>query len=77
MMVHSWNTAAVIVRVVDNESGRERFLDPYEWTLNDRWSKHGDMCVQYAKCAEKNLNHILSKQPNKPKLRLRPISVLF
>lgn len=58
MMVHSWNTAAVVVKVVDNDSGQERFLDPYEWTQNDRWSKHGDMCVQFAQCAERNLKHI-------------------
>ncbi|KAJ9579946.1 hypothetical protein L9F63_004419, partial [Diploptera punctata] len=28
MMVHSWDTVLVLVKVVDNESGKEHFLDP-------------------------------------------------
>lgn len=28
MMVHSWDTTVVVVRVVDNGTGEEHFLDP-------------------------------------------------
>ncbi|KAJ8985486.1 hypothetical protein NQ317_015025 [Molorchus minor] len=55
MMVHSWDTILVVVKVVDNESGREYFIDADAWTLNDRWNKHADMCVQYAQCLKRNL----------------------
>ncbi|KAJ3643909.1 hypothetical protein Zmor_026591 [Zophobas morio] len=55
MMVHSWNTALVVIKVVDNNSGEEFFLDPEAWTQNDRWTKHADMCLQYAHCLKNNL----------------------
>lgn len=55
MMVHSWDTSLVMVKVVDNNSGKEWFLDPEAWTQNDRWNKHADMCVQYAQCLKKNV----------------------
>lgn len=55
MMVHSWDTVAVVTKVVDNKTGRQHFLDPGAWTQNDRWSKHADMCVQYAQCLRDNL----------------------
>ncbi|XP_060517290.1 vitamin K-dependent gamma-carboxylase isoform X2 [Cylas formicarius] len=55
MMVHSWDTVLVTVRVVDNESQREHFLNSHAWTLNDRWNKHADMSVQYAHCVRDNL----------------------
>ncbi|GJQ87061.1 GC [Trypoxylus dichotomus] len=55
MMIHSWDTVLVVVRVVDNLSGREHFLDPGAWTQNNRWTKHADMTVQYAHCLKRNL----------------------
>ncbi|CAH1954165.1 unnamed protein product [Acanthoscelides obtectus] len=55
MMVHSWDTIQVVVRVVDNEFGEQFFIDPDAWTQNDRWNKHADMCVQYANCLKRNL----------------------
>ncbi|XP_018566321.1 vitamin K-dependent gamma-carboxylase [Anoplophora glabripennis] len=55
MMVHSWDTILVVVKVVDNDSGREHFVDAGAWTQNDRWNKHADMCVQYAHCLKGNL----------------------
>jgi vitamin K-dependent gamma-carboxylase len=55
MMVHSWDTNLVVVKVVDNNSGGEYFLDPEAWTQNERWTKHADMCVQYAQCLKRNL----------------------
>ncbi|XP_017784728.1 PREDICTED: vitamin K-dependent gamma-carboxylase isoform X2 [Nicrophorus vespilloides] len=62
MMVHSWDTTLVVVRIVDNKSGKEHFLDPSAWTHNDRWSKHADMCVQYAHCLKNNLLTEISKR---------------
>ncbi|KAK5646093.1 hypothetical protein RI129_004557 [Pyrocoelia pectoralis] len=58
MMVHSWNTALVVIRIVDNDSKKEYFMDPEVWTQNQRWNKHADMCLQYAQCLQKNLNQI-------------------
>lgn len=55
MMVHAWDTVLVVVKVVDNKSGQEHFLDPEAWAPNGRWSKHADMCVQYAECVKRNL----------------------
>lgn len=55
MMIHGWDTNLVVVKVVDNNSGQEHFLDSSAWTLNDRWSKHADMCMQYAQCVKNNL----------------------
>lgn len=54
-MVHSWDTILVVIKVVDNNSGNEHFLDPQAWTQTERWNKHGDMCVQYAHCLKNNL----------------------
>ncbi|XP_060801297.1 vitamin K-dependent gamma-carboxylase isoform X1 [Amyelois transitella] len=55
MMVHTWDTHSIIVKVVDNERKSEFFVDPTSYTLNDRWTRHGDMVYQYAKCLKENL----------------------
>lgn len=55
MMIHSWDTVLVVVRVVDNLTGEEHFLDPGAWTQNNRWTNHADMSMQYAQCLQKNL----------------------
>lgn len=55
MMVHSWNTVLVAVKIVDNKSGNENYLDTNAWVDNKRWSKHADMTLQYAQCIKKNL----------------------
>lgn len=55
MMIHSWNTILVVVKVVDHDTGVESFIDAEAWVQNDRWSKHGDMMVQYAGCVRDNL----------------------
>nr|XP_022908134.1 vitamin K-dependent gamma-carboxylase isoform X1 [Onthophagus taurus]XP_022908135.1 vitamin K-dependent gamma-carboxylase isoform X1 [Onthophagus taurus]XP_022908136.1 vitamin K-dependent gamma-carboxylase isoform X1 [Onthophagus taurus] len=67
MMVHSWDTILVVVKVVDNRTGKEHFLDPSAWTTNNRWNKHADMVVQYAECLQKNLLTELHEQSLKPK----------
>ncbi|KAF5296809.1 hypothetical protein FQA39_LY12327 [Lamprigera yunnana] len=55
MMVHSWDSALVVLRVADNSNQKEYFIDPDVWTQNQRWNKYGDMCVQYAECLKNNL----------------------
>lgn len=52
MMVHAWDTSLIVIKVRDNESKEEHYLDPGIWTPNDRWAKHGDMVRQYAFCIE-------------------------
>lgn len=54
-MIHSWDTVLVVVRVVDNLTGKEHFLDPTAWVQNNRWTKHADMTMQYAHCLRNNL----------------------
>ncbi|KAK6637526.1 hypothetical protein RUM44_007948 [Polyplax serrata] len=56
MMVQNWNSNLIVVKVVDNESREEFFIDPEAWVGNTRYSKHGDMLIQYAKCLKRNLN---------------------
>lgn len=50
MMVHVWDTVLVVIRVHDNVSNEDRYLDPSAWVQTNRWEKHGDMAVQYASC---------------------------
>ncbi|XP_046392645.1 vitamin K-dependent gamma-carboxylase [Ischnura elegans] len=50
MMVHSWDTILVVVKIVDKNTGTEHFLDPEAWVQTDRWTKHADMAVQYVSC---------------------------
>lgn len=79
-MVHSWDTVLVVAKIVDNESGQVHFLDPGAFVQNERWSKHADMCVQYAQCIK---NIILQDLNGKYTflfffhLRLRCVSVRF
>ncbi|KAJ8680661.1 hypothetical protein QAD02_016448 [Eretmocerus hayati] len=58
MMVHAWDTILIVVRIRDNKSQKDYFLDPETWTLNDRWAKHGDMVRQYAHCIKENLQKL-------------------
>ncbi|XP_006616444.1 vitamin K-dependent gamma-carboxylase [Apis dorsata] len=55
MMVHVWDTVLVVVKVHDNASNEDRYLDPTAWVQSNRWEKHGDMLVQYASCLKENL----------------------
>lgn len=54
-MVHSWDTVAVVVKVVDNDINEDYFVDPAAFTFNGRWNKHADMCLQYAHCLKENV----------------------
>ncbi|KAF3429627.1 hypothetical protein E2986_13900 [Frieseomelitta varia] len=47
MMVHVWDTVLVVIRIHDNVSNEDRYLDPTAWVQTNRWEKHGDMAVQY------------------------------
>ncbi|XP_035428723.2 vitamin K-dependent gamma-carboxylase [Spodoptera frugiperda] len=58
MMVHTWDVSTVIVKVVDNDSKEMMYIDPQMYTLNDRWSRHGDMVYQYARCLKNNLDKV-------------------
>ncbi|CAH2075573.1 unnamed protein product, partial [Iphiclides podalirius] len=55
MMVHTWDVHSVVVKVVDNDGPSELFVDPYHFTPNGRWTRHGDMVHQYARCLKENL----------------------
>ncbi|KAK2580809.1 hypothetical protein KPH14_011543 [Odynerus spinipes] len=55
MMVHTWDTILVVIRVHDNENNEDRYLDPDTWVQGDRWVKHGDMARQYAFCLKDNI----------------------
>ncbi|XP_058795770.1 vitamin K-dependent gamma-carboxylase isoform X2 [Phymastichus coffea] len=64
MMIHAWDTSLVVIKVRDNESKKERYLEPGIWTLNDRWVKHGDMVRQYAFCIQDNLEKMKVRSPH-------------
>ncbi|CAL7951877.1 unnamed protein product [Xylocopa violacea] len=55
MMVHVWDTILVVIKVHDNVSNEDRYLDPKAWVQSNRWEKHGDMVRQYAFCLKDNL----------------------
>ncbi|XP_015126755.1 vitamin K-dependent gamma-carboxylase [Diachasma alloeum] len=55
MMVHNWDTILVVVRVHDNESNEDHFVDPQAWVQNEKWSKHPDMVIQYSQCLKSQL----------------------
>uniref|UniRef100_A0A2A4ISY8 HTTM-like domain-containing protein n=1 Tax=Heliothis virescens TaxID=7102 RepID=A0A2A4ISY8_HELVI len=66
MMVHTWDFSSVIVKVVDNERQEEIYIDPEMFTLNDRWSKHGDMLLQYAHCLKNNIERMKATKLHSP-----------
>lgn len=54
-MVHTWDMDSVVVKVVDNENNIEFYVEPHHFTPNERWSRHGDMVHQYARCIKNNM----------------------
>uniref|UniRef100_A0A182M8H7 HTTM-like domain-containing protein n=1 Tax=Anopheles culicifacies TaxID=139723 RepID=A0A182M8H7_9DIPT len=56
MMVHAWDTIMIGIRVVDRQDpARVHYVEPFAFTDNDRWTKHADMAVQFARCIERNI----------------------
>ncbi|CAG9560729.1 unnamed protein product [Danaus chrysippus] len=56
MMVHTWDLETVVIKVVDNTNKREFYIDPYANSPNDRWTRHGDMVHQYARCLKEKMS---------------------
>ncbi|KAJ8733012.1 hypothetical protein PYW07_015611 [Mythimna separata] len=76
MMVHTWDISSVIVKIVDNDRNEEMYIDPEMYTLNDRWSRHGDMVLQYAHCLKNNLDRSMEAGwSNKWKVLMTNMSV--
>lgn len=61
MMVHTWDVSSIVVKVVDNDNNEEVYINPETYTLNNRWSRHGDMVLQYAQCLKNNLEKSMGK----------------
>ncbi|KAM7437124.1 hypothetical protein ABFA07_013196 [Porites harrisoni] len=58
MMVHSWSTQHVRVKVVDQVSGEVTFIRPTAWLREGRmrrWNSHPDMIKQYVNCMAEKL----------------------
>ncbi|KAF7997630.1 hypothetical protein HCN44_006201 [Aphidius gifuensis] len=55
MMLHSWDPILIVVRVHDNKNNEDHFIDSQAWVPNDRWTRHGDMVIQYGQCLKKNI----------------------
>ncbi|KFB48638.1 AGAP006363-PA-like protein [Anopheles sinensis] len=63
MMVHAWDTVMIGIRVVDlQDPERVHYVEPYAFTDNDRWTKHADMAVQFARCIERNIQKEASRE---------------
>uniref|UniRef100_A0A182YR33 HTTM-like domain-containing protein n=1 Tax=Anopheles stephensi TaxID=30069 RepID=A0A182YR33_ANOST len=64
MMVHAWDTIMIGIRVVDrHDPERMHYVEPFAFVDNDRWTKHADMAVQFARCIERNIQQEASKLP--------------
>lgn len=75
-MVHTWEIESVIVKVVDNKNKKEFYVDPYIYSPNDRWTRHGDMVYQYARCLKDNIiKKIKEKDSNRGKGISEDISI--
>uniref|UniRef100_A0A1B0CNL9 Vitamin K-dependent gamma-carboxylase n=1 Tax=Lutzomyia longipalpis TaxID=7200 RepID=A0A1B0CNL9_LUTLO len=55
MMVHSWDTVLISIKVVDKKNNHTLYVEPYAFSETDRWTKHADMALQYAECVHRNL----------------------
>lgn len=53
--MHAWDTVLIVVKIVENDTGKEYYIDPSALAQNDRWSKHADMCYQLARCLKLQL----------------------
>lgn len=66
MMVHSWDKHAVIIQVVDNYNHQHFYVDPDLYVPNDRWTRHGDMVYQYARCLRNQLEESRKSKAHEP-----------
>uniref|UniRef100_A0A1A9W7G3 HTTM-like domain-containing protein n=1 Tax=Glossina brevipalpis TaxID=37001 RepID=A0A1A9W7G3_9MUSC len=64
MMVHSYETLEVQIKIVDNLNQQEHYMDPYAFTEYDRWTKYADMAKQYAQCIRNNLQLLHFEKSN-------------
>ncbi|CAH1390441.1 unnamed protein product [Nezara viridula] len=55
MMVHTWDTSRIAVKLVNFDTNESMFIDPEAWVQNNRWQRHADMIYQYSKCVKKNV----------------------
>lgn len=55
MMIHAWHTVRTTVRVRDNPTGQDFYLDAKTFAYTDRWSKHADMAHQFVQCINGHL----------------------
>lgn len=55
MMISSWETALVSIRIVDNGNQMQHFIEPLAFTDSYRWTQYPDMANQYAHCINENL----------------------
>lgn len=73
MMVHAWDTILVVVKIVENDTGKEFYMEPSYLAQNDRWSKHADMCLQLANCLKQQLlNDLIARKAMKGNGMLQP-----
>lgn len=76
MMVHSYETYGVQIRIVDNIDNKSHFIEPFAFTEYDRWTKYADMAKQYAQCIYKNLQYLQNQGIELP-FQLRNISIYY
>ncbi|EDV97067.1 vitamin K-dependent gamma-carboxylase [Drosophila grimshawi] len=77
MMVHSYDTVLISIKVIDNDNQQVHHLNPYAFTEYDRWTKYADMAVQYANCIERNIRDELTKNPDSSPVKSSNISIYF
>ncbi|XP_065655191.1 vitamin K-dependent gamma-carboxylase isoform X2 [Hydra vulgaris] len=69
MMVHSWNTQHVVVKVIDDVTGEKQYLRPGAFTSSkSRIFSHPDMIKQYATCLSKRLTEVPDLNITHPKI---------
>ncbi|KAK4309926.1 hypothetical protein Pmani_018479 [Petrolisthes manimaculis] len=54
MMVYSMKSLHTRVTVIES-NGNKQYIDPYIWTLRQRWTSHANMALLYGKCVQERL----------------------
>ncbi|XP_065061056.1 vitamin K-dependent gamma-carboxylase-like [Rhopilema esculentum] len=71
MMVHSWTTQHVVIKVVDNATGEATYLRPgafIKGRKERRWNTHPDMIKQYALCLAENIKKTPELEIQQPRI---------